>query len=158
MWTPKILFLVLYLSRVAYDFIPAKPTALRAETHILYIKLSYYAFILIQMYVLLCVFYLVICKDIIWVYIAVHVLAFVHFVKVRWDTVSGLPNFTVTFAFTVKFRGLKAVIANWNFEWVKHENIPHTDFSWDSSLFSFEHTNLSHWSVLKLLSLEGTSE
>lgn len=87
-WTPKILFLVLYLSRVAYDFIPAKPTALRAETHILYIKLSYYAFILIQMYVLLCVFYLVICKDIIWVYIAVHVLAFVHFVKVRWDTVS----------------------------------------------------------------------
>lgn len=27
-------FSVLYLSRVAYDFIPAKPTVLRAEAHI----------------------------------------------------------------------------------------------------------------------------
>lgn len=61
-------FLVLYLFRVAYDFIPAKSTMLRAEAHILCIKLSFYDFILIQMYVLHFMFYLIICKDIIWVF------------------------------------------------------------------------------------------
>lgn len=60
-------FSVLYLARVTRDFIPAKPSTMRAEAHFLCIKLSYYVFLLIQMYVLHCLFYFI-CKDIIWIF------------------------------------------------------------------------------------------
>lgn len=91
-------FSVLYLARITRDFIPAKPSTMGAEAHFLCIKLSYYVFLLIQMYVLHCLFYFI-CKDIIWIFntiIPVHDFFLVQnlFWKIRWDTISGAVTFS----------------------------------------------------------------